>query len=686
MSKQKTTGVVSTSQVGNTEIVKKDDGSAEILVRDLAVGSTTNRDNTWETVWADHVSMENMQEGLPSDGIARIKKAMQYYDRDAIVSKSVDLLSQLANDGFKIRSEKKEIEDFYKKWWIDIKGYSFLTQFFKEYFRSANIYPLRNLVPYKPKNKDVNDVTKRLVEANAKLEKEYEDAKATLEVLREDPTEDRTEEIKKWEHEVYERKIRWTKQMIPASYTILNPTSVKIEGPESFPELQQMRLNVDEKTVEAISNQDNPMHKFVVNALPADIVWQVKDGKQDSVVINPIYCNRVTRGKQDYEKYATPLCAHAFESLDYKYELREMDKSTVRSVRNRILKVTIGNDMFPVTDETQLKALARTFNNPSRDLTIFWNHTLQIQYIEPDLDSLNKDKYESPNEEIRACFGVSKVLTGNENGSIGNNVLNLKGLIELLDEAQQMFLEWFREECQFIARSLDMKDIPEAEFGKLNMKDENKFITVILQMLDRQLISYETAMETLGHSFPREVKRLESEFKIRKEKEILMPIENPNQMSGRPENTDEGDRPESKDEPKDPKGEQIVSSVSAEVIEIEDPDEEVPVVDSIFDLEDMRNTIYQLYKDRFKQAGIKFKTDAKTKSKYLTSKRKQELSRAAWASVIKDVFSKYNIECELNDVLDSAYSHVADMKKKYKNREQDVLMSLYLAHYVLNNQ
>ena len=151
--------------------------------------------------------------------------------------------------------------------------------------------------------------------------------------------------------------------------------------------------------------------------------------------------------------------------------------------------------------------------------------------------------------------------------------------MEILEEARETFLSWFFREINDVANIIigTKEDEVSVKFGTLNLKDENDFFRVVMQMIDRQVISYETAMETMGYYFPKEVKRLETEKKLREEKGILMaqkaPTQgansgdaDPSQTGGRPKGGEkEGERKESQDKPKTPSGIKTVSRLKKEV-------------------------------------------------------------------------------------------------------------------------
>lgn len=671
MEKEQQTVSTGTESLDEGYLVKRSDGSASIYF-ELAEGSVVRRDD-FNTVTWDNDTANWGGESVPSDAKEQIKKAVKYFTSEPIVFKSINLLAQLANDSFKIQCEDADTETFYTQWWKDIGGDDFLSWFFLEFFRSGNVPIFKTLIPYVPQNYDPDTPpstarkTKEVAKQSIEAKKNFENAIKNLDSVRLAYSKGKVNKkmVMDAEKTYAAMQKTWQTKAIPGAYTILNPLSIKIEGPSDLPWLRLPKLMINDEIKKAIKNPSKEV-KDIVSYIPKEVVSEIKKGN-DSVLLPDYLCTIVTKDKQPYEVWATPLCTSAFDALDFKKELRTMDKHTVRGVRNRILKVTIGNNEFPVLDNTALKQLAKEFNNPSRNLTIFWNHTLSIEYVEPDLDSLKVDKYEPVMEEIRTCFGIAKVLTGNDGNSLGNNVLNLKGLVEVLSEAQKKFLTWFHQEAKRVSEATAMPKIPEATFGQLNLKDENEYIRVLSTLVDRQIISYETMVDTLGYHFPKEIDRLKKEKELRDTEGILVPQKAPTQMEvssptgndGRPANTPEGKRPSRENKTKMPGD----ASASVDL--------------TPFTLAKTKDTVVDYVKE-YKDTEIE---KLKTSGKRLTNKRSSEIGLNAISYAVNKVLDDEN---KASDIIVMAAMVVEKMGKTDASKE-DAMID-FVSYYIGINQ
>jgi len=309
----------------------------------------------------------------------------------------------------------------------------------------------------------------------------------------------------------------WMDGLIPGSYTVFNPLNVDVRGPAEMPWLRQAWLIVGQDLRNVVTDPTQ-MQKNILAKLPADIMAGIKRGDA-AVALSPAIFAITYGEKQPYERYPTPIAFHADWALEMKYLLLEMDKVTAKSMRDRILKVTIGSDAYPAFDNEQLQALAQIFNSPSRNLTIFWNHTLNIEWIEPANQTFNDiSKYEVWNAEIRTAFGISEVVTGTSgtSGAIGNSMLNLKGVKEEVEDGQGSFVEFLQHEVDLFRAAIGLKWKVTAKFDRLNMEDETTFMSLLMNLVMNGIIDHQTAIETMDFSFPAIQDRMEKIKKLQK--------------------------------------------------------------------------------------------------------------------------------------------------------------------------
>lgn len=416
----------------------------------------------------------------------KIKLANAWFDKDPLVGKTIELMKTIANEDFKNECSDPKIKKFYDDWGYRVDLEMVLGWIFLEYFRSGNVPVMREMVPVDKKgfgfpappyagggSEVETDKSGVFIKGEAAAKKDY------------------------------------SKKMIPGAYTVLNPLFVSVESINPYGDKLTLNLGKDQKFE---LTDPNEVKSIFVRNMPEEL--KQKALKEDTVALSQDKVKRILRMRQPYEPYGKIMMERAFDALYEKAKLREMDLAMVNSVINQIVKVTIGNDQYPAT-QAQLKRLADAFQNVGKSQVIFWNHTLNIEVIRPDTKVLNNDKYVRINDDIRDAFGLSPVLN-NEGGGSANfatSYLSLKVFIANLKEARRDVLRWLRMEYEDIAKAMNFDTYPEPTFGQMSLTDEISEKQIIMQLVDRGIISYETAQSRLGYDPQIELQRRKEEKK-----------------------------------------------------------------------------------------------------------------------------------------------------------------------------
>jgi hypothetical protein len=473
-----------------------------------------------------------------------MKLAREYWKIDELVYKCTKILTQLSNCTMTVESDNDEVTDLVRNWFEKAMPNPFREQWFLEYFRSGMVPVMKALIPYLPREYRSNKIplpeggdrvvaSTDLMELHKHRENDYLNVRsqykqAIAQYEKGLVSQDYVAAISRL---VVRHQYEWRKGMIPGAYTILDPIAIDIKGPKDFALLQQPFYQVSRELAHAINNP-SPHHESIIAALPLEIVDQIRPGVSH-VWLSPNICHITFADKQDYERYPTPMLKHAFHALRQKRKLLDADDRTANSVINRILKVTIGSDQWPQFEAEPLRKLAQIFSNPSGTMTIFWNHTLAIEWIEPPLDSfMDPAKYSVCNDMIRTVYGISRIFTGTSEsaGAIGNSMMNFKALEEEITTAQGAFMEFLRREIFLLRQALGIASDVHVKFTKINMRDETEFIAVLQSLVQNGILDHQTALETLGYHFPTVVERLKKMKGYRDKDGIFMPTPSANNM------------------------------------------------------------------------------------------------------------------------------------------------------------
>lgn len=425
----------------------------------------------------------------------KIKVAMKYFQTDPLAGKIIETMATFANDGLKNEHKDPGIKKIFDNWLKLVGMDQVLDWIFLEYFRSGNVATHRILIPYKNGMLKESDIVSPY----------WSDASARQEML---------------EKSMAAKKKDWTKKQIPVAYTVLNPLTVFATSINPYKEDL-----IENKTYAQKPFNKNDMTEIEVRGFNSELIKDIIKA-EGGTPLSSKNVSRILRMRQPYEAYGSVLMERAFSALYEKNKLRQMDMSMTNSAINQIIKVTAGSDEHPATPR-HLKALAEQFQNIGKSQTIFWNHTLKIEVIKPDIEVLSNTKYERVNEDIRNAFGISEILTGGGGSktNFATGYLSLKAFITNLVEARKQVERWLETQYKDVASVLGIDSIPEPSFNSMSLTDEIAEKQIIMQLVDRGIISYETAQNRLGFDSRAEYERRKSEINDIKEG-VLGPVNN----------------------------------------------------------------------------------------------------------------------------------------------------------------
>lgn len=447
------------------------------------------------------------------------RRAIEYYYDVPLFGSVVDTLVNFSFKGFENDTDDEEIKYFFDSWALQVDLERVLEWIFQDFYRTGFVRTYKVLGKYdpgitylKPKGDTVKSAQKKNKAKGA-------------------------------------RKVRWSKSNIPVRYTVLNPTLVEIEGSLLFDTAKTtLKPSDDLKGVIKGSKEPNELEKEMIKKLPPDFKKAIKEGK--NIPLDPLLVGAIDYRRQPYERYPKPRGIRSFDSLEYKEKLKEADISTLDGITNAILKITIGNNEFPVTSQEEIGKVAELFNTPQKSFNVVWNHTLQIEKItSPEISSiLGQDKYKQVNEDLTGAFGVVRALIdGVGNINVGTANLAVKSIIEEINYGRRQVTRWIYKEYKQIAEAAGFERYPKIRWDSMALRDEIMTMNLVQGMIDRRIISYQTGLEMMGYDFDTVLAQLKAEFPLVLEGTLGIlgsPYQRPSSESipvGNPEQVDEED-------------------------------------------------------------------------------------------------------------------------------------------------
>jgi hypothetical protein len=419
------------------------------------------------------------------------ERSINYYRVKDVYGASINVLTNFAAKGFENDIDDLTIKNFFDSWVVDTNFDDIVEKIFFDFFRVGMVRTYKLLGKYEPK-----------VGFNASVPGQKA-PKVSASVLKETSL----------------KKNRYSNTFIPIHYTVLNPTLIDIKGSMLFGQaVTYLKAKAGEdikKMMEMPSSELSDFQKKILQNLPAEWKRAIKDGKD--IPLDPALLGEVDYRKMPYERYPLPRGSRAFEALEFKNELRNADYSTLDGITNYILKITVGNDQYPVNKQEVLERVGEMFDTVSKSFKVVWNHTLNVEKITtPEVGQiLGPEKYAQVNGDITAGIGLVRALIdGLGDGSDTSVDWAIKSVIEEINYARRQVQRWIYNEYRSIAQSMGFDRIPKVRFDDMALRDEIQMMTIIQGLVDRRMISYATGQKKLGFDPDTEISQMKEEMQL----------------------------------------------------------------------------------------------------------------------------------------------------------------------------
>lgn len=460
--------------------------------------------------------------------LAHYKMGMcvQAYKGFGVARNVIDLMANFAAEGLTIKHPRKGIEKFYKRWaqHVDLQGR--VKDMLRYYYKYGNvfIYTTMGIIDQK--------AYERMKRAKGKTTRSLKGFRPVQADGTDPNYEDRVDRVEKeTEKPVSERQIPW-------QYTLLNPFQMEIRGSRLFGGSRWIFV-MDDNTLGMLKNNAvrnlrtiDFLDESKVN-LPPEFAKLVKLNKAvpgestDARVVELDQSRLWTMHymKDDHEDWADPLLWPVMNDIHYKNKLRQMDISVCNSVINAVTIFRLGDWKAGfVPPKQHFEKFAELLRTPTQAMNMVWNDAISVETSYPPVEKiLSIAKYESVDRDILRGLGVPDTLLG---GTVGQNFstgfLGVRTLLERLEEGRNTVMRWINKQLEMIAAIMGHRDVPKIRFGRMSLRDEKAEKQLILNLLDRNIISIEAVLEAFGEDFEIELERMRDEDKIREDTGLLV--------------------------------------------------------------------------------------------------------------------------------------------------------------------
>ena len=391
-----------------------------------------------------------------SDGVnvrEAIELCQKAYANISVFRNAVDIMSEFANTELFLEGGTKKSRKFFEEWFKKINLTNLKDQYFREYYRSGNIFLYR--IDGKFKVDDFVDLVKSI------------NPSTTIE------------------------------NKVPIRYILMNPYDVVATRASSFNDGAYEKI-LSEYEMARLQNPTTEEDKEIFEALPPDVKKSVKQGSYNTdglkIKLDPEKVSYSFYKKQDYEPFAIPFGYPVLEDINAKLELKKMDQAITRTVENVILLITMGAepDKGGISSHN-INAMQGLFKNESVGRVLVSDYTTKADFVIPDLNKvLGSEKYKVLNEDIKQ--GLQNVVVGEE--KYGATQVKAQIFIDRLKEARNAFLSDFLDkEIKRVAKGLGFRSYPTAKFKDIDMRDETQLMRVSTRLMELGIITPQQGME-----------------------------------------------------------------------------------------------------------------------------------------------------------------------------------------------
>ena len=439
------------------------------------------------------------------DAIQLCQKA--YFNVPAFRS-TIDMLSDFADSDIYLEGGTEKSRKFINAWFKRIKIHDVKSQYFREYYRSGNVFLYR--IDGKLKMQDSGQILET-----------YGATKKNV--------------------------------PIPIKYMVINPTDVATKGSISFNDFQYFKV-LTPYEISRLKNPQTDHEKEMYNSLPEDVQIRIKNNQASTserlyIQLASDLLHVVFAKKQDYEPLSIPYGFTVLDDINKKLELKKIDQAISRSIENVVLLVTMGAEPDKGgVNHKALNAMQSIFKNQSVGRVLVSDYTTKADFVIPDLRKVvGPEKYEVLNRDIQE--GLQNVLIGDNKYADGQ--LKMKIFIQRLEESRDLFIkEFLQPEIRRICKSAGMRSWPEAKLVKTDTLDNSDMTKLATRMMELGVITPEQGMKVVHTGvFPKsaEMDKAQEDFKQKREEGYYMPLVN--SVNLYQEEKDGESEPEAKNKP-----------------------------------------------------------------------------------------------------------------------------------------
>ncbi len=404
----------------------------------------------------------------------------------------IDLMTEFSVSDIYFRGGNSKSQEFFTSWANKINLLDLQDKFFREYYRSGNVFIYRHDAKIMPE--DVVRITQVYGEAGKVIKN-----KELAEPL-----------------------------MIPTRYAILNPADIQMVGSSNFSAIGLYRKILTDYEIFQLKNPKTDEDVEVLQSLPPEIQNKIKSGQKALAI--PLDANKISivfYKKQDYEPFAVPMGYGVLEDINAKYEMKKIDMAVARTMQQWLLLVKVGAEINNevVINSKNIETLRSLFNNQSVGRVLVTDFMTDVSWQIPDVaDFFDPKKYEIIERDIN--LGLNNIFTNGE--KFANQQQKVEVFIARLEQGRKAFLNDFLvKEIKRIAEAVGFRNYPTPYFEDIALKDNIEYAKIYTRLVEVGALTPEQGIKAIQSNVlpdPTIAEEEQTKYKKQRDKGLYTPL------------------------------------------------------------------------------------------------------------------------------------------------------------------
>ncbi|MGI9568701.1 MAG: hypothetical protein ACR2PH_02940, partial [Desulfobulbia bacterium] len=293
------------------------------------------------------------------------------------------------------------------------------------------------------------------------------------------------------------------KNEIPWKYTFLHPATIDVVGGPlaNFAGSPQYVISLPTGLTNLIKNPKTDTQMSIVNSLPKEIKEAV--GTSKKIPLPKDKTKVYHYKKDDWQDWAFPIISSIALDISLYDKLKLADRAALDGAISNIRIFKLGSlehKIVPTDRAAQQLASMLESNVEAGTLDLIWGPDIEMIESKTSVHQfLGQGKYEPTLIALYAGLGIPPTLTGTF-GAAGttNNFISLKTLTQRLEYGRDILTSFWDEQIKIVQEAMGFRFPARVEFDLMHLGDEVSEKALLLQLVDRNLISDELLQHYFG--------------------------------------------------------------------------------------------------------------------------------------------------------------------------------------------